>query len=187
MKKFVFMVAVAMMAAIGANAQTSLVGRVYHNPNVMSTMYKDIDKLFVEKKADALKKKEKETGRKLTEAEIKQFDEEMKKVETKFKAIKSGTSMAMTVTFMNDKTATVKAKMRMTDEAMKAADIGWLKRKAMKAAMAIMPATDMSYIVKGNMVILKDEEEYDTLHLNSDGKTLTGKTEGIKYSLTRTK
>ena len=57
MKKFVFMVAVAMMAAIGANAQTSLVGRVYHNPNVMSTMYKDIDKLFVEKKADALKKR----------------------------------------------------------------------------------------------------------------------------------
>lgn len=187
MKKLIVVIVIAMMATIGVNAQISLVGRVYHNPNVMSTMYKDIDKLFAEKKAEALKKKEKEMGRKLSETELKKFNEEMKKLETKFKSIKEGTSMAMTVTFKNDKTATVKAKMRMTDEAMKAADIGWLKRKAMKAAMAIMPATDMSYIVKGNMVILQDEGENDTLHFNSDGKTLSGKTEGIKYTLTRTK
>ena len=186
MKKLV-MVAVAMMVAISINAQSSLVGRVYHNPNVMSSMYADIDKMFAEKKAEALNTKEKEKGRKLNEAEMKSFDEEMKKVETKFRTIKGGTSMAMTVTFKNDKTATVKAKMKMTDEAMKAADIGWLKRKAMKAAMAVMPATDMPYTVKGNMVILQDDEDRDTLHLNPDGKTLSGKTEGIKYTLTRTK
>jgi hypothetical protein len=37
------------------------------------------------------------------------------------------------------------------------------------------------------MVILQDDEDRDTLHLNPDGKTLSGKTEGIKYTLTRTK
>ena len=143
MKKFLVMAIVAMMTALSAEAQTSLVGREYHNPNIMSDIYKDIDRQVADMKAKALMKMEKKKGRKLTEAEMKEFNEKIGKEESKLRAMKNGTSMAMTVTFKNDKTAVVKAKIKMTDEAMKAADIGWLKRKALKDAMAVMPAADM--------------------------------------------
>ena len=131
------MVAVALMTALSAEAQTSLVGREYHNPNIMSDIYKDIDRQVADMKAKAL--------------------------------------------------------VKMTDEAMKAADIGWLKRKALKAAMAVMPAADMPYIIKGNMVILQDEEENDTLYISADRNSLSGiyrgkkKSENIHYNLARTK
>lgn len=192
MKKFLAMAIVAMIA-LSAEAQTSLVGREYHNPNIMSDIYKDIDRQVADMKAKALMKMEKKKGRKLTEAEMKEFKELIGKEESKLRAMKNGTSMSMTVTFKNDKTAVVKAKMKMTDEAMKAADIGWLKRKALKAAMAVMPAIDMPYIIKGNMVILQDEEENDTLYISADRNSLSGiyrgkkKSENIHYTLARTK
>ena len=193
MKKFLMMVAVALMTALSAEAQTSLVGREYHNPNIMSDIYKDIERQVADMKAKALVKMEKKKGRKLTEAEMKEFNEKIGKEESKLRAMKNGTSMAMTVTFKNDKTAVVKAKIKMTDEAMKAADIGWLKRKALKAAMAVMPAADMPYIIKGNMVILQDEEGNDTLYISADRNSLSGiyrgkkKSENIHYTLARTK
>ncbi|MBQ9261163.1 MAG: hypothetical protein IJ185_03545 [Prevotella sp.] len=193
MKKFLMMVAVTLMTALSAEAQTSLVGREYHNPNIMSDIYKDIDRQVADMKAKALVKLEEKKGRKLTEAEMKEFKELIGKEESKLRAMKNGTSMSMTVTFKNDKTAVVKAKMKMTDEAMKAADIGWLKRKALKAAMAVMPAADMPYIIKGNMVILQDEEENDTLYISADRNSLSGiyrgkkKSENIHYTLARTK
>jgi hypothetical protein len=192
-KKFLMMVAVALMTALSAEAQTSLVGREYHNPNIMSDIYKDIERQVADMKAKALVKIEEKKGRKLTEAEMKEFKELIGKEESKLRAMKNGTSMSMTVTFKNDKTAVVKAKMKMTDEAMKAADIGWLKRKALKAAMAVMPAIDMPYIIKGNMVILQDEEENDTLYISADRNSLSGiyrgkkKSENIHYTLARTK
>lgn len=193
MKKFLMMVAVALMTALSAEAQTSLVGREYHNPNIMSDIYKDIERQVADMKAKALVKIEEKKGRKLTEAEMKEFKELIGKEESKLRAMKNGTSMSMTVTFKNDKTAVVKAKMKMTDEAMKAADIGWLKRKALKAAMAVMPAIDMPYIIKGNMIILQDEEENDTLYISADRNSLSGiyrgkkKSENIHYTLARTK
>ena len=193
MKKFLVMAIVAMMTALSAEAQTSLVGREYHNPNIMSDIYKDIERQVADMKAKALVKIEEKKGRKLTEAEMKEFKELIGKEESKLRVMKNGTSMAMTVTFKNDKTAVVKAKIKMTDEAMKAADIGWLKRKALKAAMAVMPAIDMPYIIKGNMVILQDEEENDTLYISADRNSLSGiyrgkkKSENIHYTLARTK
>ena len=192
MKKFLAMAIVAMIA-LSAEAQTSLVGREYHNPNIMSDIYKDIDRQVADMKAKALMKMEKKKGRKLTEAEMKEFNEKIGKEESKLRAMKNGTSISMTVTFKNDKTAVVKSKVKMTDEAMKAADIGWLKRKALKAAMAVMPAADMPYIIKGNMVILQDEEENDTLYISADRNSLSGiyrgkkKSENIHYNLARTK
>ena len=193
MKRFIVIIAVILMTAFSANAQTSLVGREYHNPNIISDMYKDVERQVADFKAKALAKAEKKRGRKLTEAEMKKFNEFVGKEEAKIRTIKNGTSMPMTVTFKNDKTAVVKAKVKMTDEAMKAADIGWLKRKALKAAMAVMPAIDVPYVIKGNMVILQDDEGNDTLYISADGKSLTGvyrgkkKSEDIRYRLARTK
>ena len=64
----------------------------------------------------------------------------------------------------------------------------------MKAAMAIMPAQTATYTVKGNLVILRGEDnETDTLRLSADGKYLNGfyggmdKDDNVSYSLTRTK
>ena len=193
MKKLLVFIAVAMMTALGADAQTSLVGREYHNPNIMSDMYKDVERQIADMKVKALEKAEKKKGRKLTEDELKKFNEAIEKEVTKLRTMKNGTSISMTVTFKNDKTAVVKSKVKITDEAMKAADIGWLKRKALKAAMAVMPAADMPYIIKGNMVILQDEEENDTLYISADRNSLSGiyrgkkKSENIHYNLARTK
>ena len=193
MKKFLVFIAVVVMTALSADAQTSLVGREYHNPNIMSDMYKDVERQVADLKVKALKKAEEKKGRKLTEAELKKFNEAIEKEVTKLRTMKNGTSISMTVTFKNDKTAVVKSKVKMTDEAMKAADIGWLKRKALKAAMAIMPAEDMPYTIKGDMVILQDEEGNDTLYISADGKSLTGiyrgkkKKEDIRYTLSRKK
>ena len=54
------------------------------------------------------------------------------------------------------------------------------QRKALKAAMAVMPAIDMPYIIKGNMVILQDEEENDTLYISADRNSLSGIYRGKK-------
>lgn len=193
MKKLLVFIAVAAMTALGAEAQTSLAGREYHNPNIMSDIYKDVERMVADMKAKALVKMEEKKGRKLTEEELKKFNETISKEESKLRAIKTGTSMAITITFKNDKTAVYKAKMKMSDAAMKAADIGWFKRKALKAAMAMMPATDVTYTIKGNMVIIQEEEDKDTLYISADGNSLSGihrgkkKTENISYTLRRTK
>ena len=55
MKKFLAM-AIFAMIALSAEAQTSLVGREYHNPNIMSDIYKDIDRQVADMKAKALVK-----------------------------------------------------------------------------------------------------------------------------------
>lgn len=55
------MVAVALMTALSAEAQTSLVGREYHNPNIMSDIYKDIERQVADMKAKALVKIEKKS------------------------------------------------------------------------------------------------------------------------------
>jgi hypothetical protein len=100
--------------------------------------------------------------------------------------------MSMTMTFKNEKEVSMKASMKMSDEAMKMAGVSWIKRKAMKAAMAMSPSQVCPYTVKGNMVIIQDEKELDTLRISADGKSLSGiyrdeKNGPIKYTLTRTK
>ena len=74
-----------MMTTFSADAQTSLVGRVYHNPNIMSDMYKDMDKIIANMKANALVKMEQKKGRKLNEKETKEFNESLNKEISKYK------------------------------------------------------------------------------------------------------
>ena len=66
---------------------------------------------------------------------------------------------------------------RVCDEAMKAAGLGWLQRKAMKAALAVAPSSEKgTYVVKGQQVIMTDSNgEKDTLMLSQDGQYLSGK------------
>lgn len=195
MKK-ILLIVVAMMVTIGVNAQKGLVGRVYHNPNIMSGMMseltKDVEKEIVEARKKAIEKGEKKVGRKLTADEIKKIDKELKEIEAKARAVKAGMGMSITMTFKNEKVVSMKAAMKMSDEAMKMAGVSWIKRKAMKAAMALEPSQTCPYTIKGNMVIIQDDKELDTLRISADGKSLSGiyrdEKEGpIKYTLTRTK
>ena len=186
----------AMTGITGIKAQTNLEGRVYHNANIMAGEFRDGDKRLADAKKNALAKAEKKKGRKLTAEEMKELDEEMKKLEAKFNTIKQGTSIGITIEFKNATEAVMKTKFRMSDEAMKLAGMSWAKRKAMKVAMAAMPSSDSGpYKVKGNLVLFgTDKEGYDTLTISADGKQLYGTYEGrsknkapTKFVLKRTK
>ena len=66
---------------------------------------------------------------------------------------------------------------KISDEALKAAGYGWLKRKAMKTALAVVPKSHKgTYVVKGNMIIMTDtDNDKDTLNISQDGKYIKGK------------
>ena len=63
------------------------------------------------------------------------------------------------------------------------------KEKGHKPTAAEKAKLDKAtYVVKGDLIILNDGEEKDTLRLSSDGKYLSGKFEkDINFKLTRTK
>jgi hypothetical protein len=159
--------------------QTDLSGRTYYNPNIMADKLneatKDINKEELRQKGIA--KAEKKKGRKLTAAEKAKIDKELEKTIKTIEAMKKGVTTAITVEFKDKKNMVLKADIKVSDEAMKAAGIGWLKRKAMKAALAIAPSSEKgTYVVKGQQVIMTDSNgEKDTLLLSQDCQYLSGK------------
>lgn len=186
-------IAAAMMFALNLQAQNSLVGRTYYNANIMTdALYeatKDMDKKVQDAKTEEIAKLEKKEGRKATRAEIAEIDAKMQKAQMMMEAMTKGMTTELTVTFKTEKEAVMKANISVSDEALKNAGIGWMKRKALKAAIALIPSTEKSsYIVKGNLVIMIDDDEgNDTLRLSNDGKYLFGKFDKkTDYKLTRT-
>ena len=186
-------IAAAMMFAMNLQAQNSLVGRTYYNANIMTDALneatKDMDKKVQDAKAEEIAKLEKKEGRKATRAEIAEIDAKMQKAQKMMEAMTKGMTTELTVTFKTEKEAVMKANISVSDEALKNAGIGWMKRKALKAAIALIPSTEKSsYIVKGNLVIMIDDDEgNDTLRLSNDGKYLFGKFDKkTDYKLTRT-
>ena len=178
MKKSVF-IALLLLAAVGAQAQTSLVGRVYHHPNILTD---ELNKLTTEANKDmkkdvdkAIKKAEEKKGRKLTAEELAELNKEVEEAQKMLKALKEGMKTAVTITFKDEKTMVMKADMKIDDEVMKKAGIPWAKRKMMKVAMAVAPSEKASYERKGNLIIVKDDKEVDTLRLSDDCKYLSGK------------
>ena len=199
MKKLL-MVAVAMMTAMSVLAQTNLAGRTYYNANILSA---EFDKMMSEmdQKLDSIRiagyaKAKEKKGRELTAEEKAEVDKEVKEAEARMIAIKKGMKTAITVEFKTEEKAVMKINMSISEDAMKAAGIGWAKRKAMKAALALAPSSmKATYQVKDNLVIMKDSDgELDTLRLSADGKKLSGILEEggegkkpTKFTLTRTK
>ena len=168
----------------------SLVGRAYHNANIMAEkMNEAISKAIPEAKADAIAKQEKEKGRKLTDAEKAEVNKKLDEAQAKANAAMKGIKTAVTVEFKSETQAIMKTDMSVNEEALKQAGVSWAKRKALRAAIAIMPTTEkMSYVVKGNLVIMSPTDEPDTLRLSSDGKYLYGKFDkDFEVKLTRTK
>ena len=192
MNRILILAVVAMMTMMTVNAQ-GLAGRTYYNANILAgelnKKLKEVDQKIPEIKAKGYAKFEEKNGRKPTEAEKAKLEKELNEKVAQAKAMAKGMTTAITVEFKTEKNAVMKADIKISDDAMKAAGIGWLKRKAMKAALAVAPSSNKAtYVVKGNLIILDDGEEKDTLRLSSDGKYLYGKFEkDVNFKLTRTK
>ena len=192
---FVLLAALWMVGVLTVSSQTNLAGRTYHNPNIIADMMndatKDLDKSVAEARTKAIAKIEKKKGRKLTNEEIAKLDAEIKKKMAELEAMKKGMKMAITIEFKDDKNLVMKQDTKVSDEALKAAGYGWVKRKAMKAALALAPSSEKgTYVVKGNMIIMTDKDnDKDTLNISQDGKYITGKMDkkDRPFKLTRTK
>ena len=179
-----------MMANVSASAQTSLNGRVYHHPNIMEkVMEADLDKEIAEARAKAIAKKEKEKGRKLTQKETAELDKAIAEAKKQAEAAKKALTVAITIEFTSATDVVRKQNTKVDDDALKNMGVGWLKRKALKASLALAPDSHKAkYEVKGNKVIVIDGKDRDTLMLSNDGKTLSGLFDkNTKYTLKRTK
>lgn len=191
MKKILLMVAVCVMTALNVQAQ-SLVGRKYYNANIIASLMDgemdNMDQKIDSAKHEALVKAERKKGRQLTAAEKAEVEQKAKEAQQMIIALRKGLTTAITVEFKTEKNATMKVNMKVSDDVLKAAGIPWLKRKAMKAALAVAPSTmKATYEVKGNLVILNDDGELDTLRLSADGKQLYGTFDKkTPFTLTRT-
>lgn len=192
MKKIFLLIVAVMMAAISVQAQTNLTGRVYYHPNIMASVFEqglDIDAKLAEARKNNIAQKEKEKGRKLTKEELAEIDKTVAETKQQMMIAKKCITMAMTVEFTSPTDVVVRQKTKVDDNAMKTMGVSWLKRKAMKAALAVMPESEkMKYEVKGNKVITIDGKDRDTLTISTDGKTLSGKVDNkTKFILKRTK
>ena len=181
-------------STLGLNAQTNLTGRVYSNPNILAEKlkktFKDAEAEIATERAKAVKEFEEKKGRKPTEEDMKELDAKIKETQATMNAISEGMKTSIVMTFKTDKDVVAKMEMKISDEAMKKAGVGWAKRKLMKAAMAVAPSTEKdTYIVKDNLVIIGKgkSEDIDTMRLSDDGKYLYGKIDDTEFKLTRTK
>lgn len=192
MKHFLLTTLLALIMGIGVYGQTNLTGRVYYNANIMASEFdeklKELDKEIASKRTETIAAMEKKKGRKLTAAEEAELNKELNQAMNKAKTMmKEGMKTAVTVEFKSAKEVVMKMEMKVDDAVLKAAGVSWIKRKAMKAAMALSPSQKETYVVKGNQVIIGTGKDQDTMTLSADGKTLTGTMDGKKFTLTRTK
>ena len=190
--RFATFLVIAFMAITAAHAQTDLAGRTYYNPNILKEeieqKMKELETTITQKRAELIAKAEEEKGRKLTDEEIASMDEHLEQASKLTVAMSKGMKTAVTMEFKTDVKCVMKMDVDLKDDVLKAAGVSWAKRKLMKAAMAIAPSTHKAkYVVHGNLVILDDGEDKDTLTLSADGKYLSGKADGKAFVLTRTK
>jgi hypothetical protein len=149
----------------------------------------NIDKKIAEARNEAIAKMEKKKGRELTKEELAMINKKLAEIKKQADAAKKCMSTAITVEFTSATNLVMRQKTRVDDEALKIMGVGWLKRKALKASLALMPESqDAKYEVKGNKVIVIDDKDRDTLTISNDGNTLSGIFDKkTKYILKRTK
>lgn len=165
--------------ATTAWGQTDLSGRTYHHPNIKFSMlneaFKDLNKEKLREKyiAEAEEKK----GRKLTADEMAKVDKEVEEGIKITKAMIKSMTTGITVEFKDKKNMVFKLDTKVSDEPLKAAGIGWLKRKLIKTTFAAVPISQKgTYMVKDQQIIMTDSNgEKDTLMLSQDGQYLSGK------------
>ena len=199
MEKRMKLLVAALLLTINCLAQSDLTGRVYHNPNVMMDMLrqevkdfdKKMDESLSEAKKKAIEKFEKEKGRKPNAQELADIDKSVNEALAQANAMMDNAmKTAVTVEFTDATHLVVKMDMSVDDAILKAAGVSWLKRKAIKAALALAPKSQKgTYVVKGNQIFIDDgSADKDTMTVSADGKYLYGKMDKkTKFTLTRTK
>lgn len=191
--RFLLFVAAMVVGVTAASAQADWAGRVYENKNVlageMDKMTKDSGAELAKARTDAIKKAEEKKGRKLTTDELAEVDKQVAEAKKLMEAMKKGFSTAVSVEFKSATELVMRADMKVSEEVLKAAGIGWAKRKAMKAALALAPKSQkMKYSKSGNLIVCDDGKEKDTLRVSDDGQYLYGKMdEKTSFKLTRMK
>lgn len=170
-----------------AAAQTPLTGRVYDNPNIMKQMLESAE---AQKQLDSLKTVSverfvTEKGRQPDASELAEIDRKVEEARQQIDMFKRAMATAITVEFLSESEYTVRMKVSVDEEAMKQMGVPWAKRKAMKAAVSLMPEKEkLKYIRKENMIITT-ESEPDTLYLSPDGKQLSGVQGKTRFTLER--
>ena len=191
MKRLFSIIILTATVFVGAQAQTSLVGRVYYHPNIMADEMKAHEKKVQAKLDEAIReeieKAEKKKGRPLTAEEKAQTKKEAEEASKRAILVMKSTKTSVTATFKSDKEMEMQMKFQMDDDTLKNAGVSWAKRKAIKAAIALLPSKEkMQYTVQGNLIICSDGTDKDTLTLSDDGKYLYGKMDDkTKFKLTR--
>ncbi|MBQ9500283.1 MAG: hypothetical protein IJR56_09305 [Bacteroidaceae bacterium] len=190
MKKTVIIGTLFLLLVVGAKAQTNLTGRVYANPNILAGVLDEaVKKVNIEEaKAEAIAKAEKDKGRQLTDKEKAELDKQTEEAMQMIEAMKEGMVTAISVEFKSETEVVSRTKMKIDEEVLKKAGISWLKRKALKAAIAMAPESEKgTYIVKDNLIIIDPDDEPDTLRLSSDGRQIYGKMDDkTNFTLTLT-
>ena len=191
MKRLFSIIVLTATVFVGAQAQTSLVGRVYYHPNIMADEMKAHEKKVQAKLDEAIReeieKAEKKKGRPLTAEEKAQTNKEVEEASKRAILVMKSTKTSVTATFKSDKEMEMQMKFQMDDDALKNAGVSWAKRKAIKAAIALLPSKEkMQYTVHGILIICSDGTDKDTLTISDDGKYLYGKMDDkTKFKLTR--
>ena len=191
MKRLFSIIVLTATVFVGAQAQTSLVGRVYYHPNIMADEMKAHEKKVQAKLDEAIReeieKAEKKKGRPLTAEEKAQTKKEAEEASKRAILVMKSTKTSVTATFKSDKEMEMQMKFQMDDDALKNAGVSWAKRKAIKATIALLPSKEkMQYTVQGNLIICSDGTDKDTLTISDDGKYLYGKMDDkTKFKLTR--
>lgn len=193
MKHLLLSILLCLAGLAQAQSQVNLTGRIYKNDNILAD---ELNKLTVEAehKMDSARQAkvaelEKKKGRPLSTAEKAEIDKQIADAQKAMVAIKKGMSTRIEVEFKDARNMVMTMKMSVDDNALKLAGVPWVKRKAMKAALAIAPSSQKcTYRQQGNLIIVEDEKEKDTLRLSNDGKYIYGKMdEKTKFKLTRAK
>ena len=190
MKKTVIIGALFLLLVVGAKAQTNLTGRVYANPNILAGVLDEaVKKVNIEEaKAEAIAKAEKDKGRQLTDKEKAELDKQTEEAMQMIEAMKEGMVTAISVEFKSETEVVSRTKMKIDEDVLKKAGVSWLKRKALKAAIAMAPESEKgTYIVKDNLIIIDPDDKPDTLRLSSDGRQIFGKMDDkTNFTLTLT-
>lgn len=178
---------------LSLSAQVNMAGRSYHNTNIMQA---ELDKAFkeIDSKLDSVKnakiaEQEKEKGRKLTAAERTEIDKQVNEAQQLMLSMKKGMIIEIAVDFTSATELVMRQHIEVDDAVLKKAGVSWVKRKAMKAALAVMPEKQKAkYHVEGDLIIIEDEKDPDSLRLSKDGKYLYGKFDkDTPFKLTRIK
>lgn len=190
--RFIALTTLVMLAVAGTEAQTDFTGRIYYNANILkeelAAKMGQLDSVMTAKRAELIASTEKEKGRKLTADEMKKVDEKLDEAKKLTQAMTKGMTTAITLEFKSADKCVMKMDVKVKDDVLKAAGMGWAKRKLVRAAMAIAPSSHKAtYVVRGNLLILDDGEDKDTLTILANGEKLSGKADDKKFILTRTK